>query len=251
MAYACATRGPARLTSVRKTSAAGRNGARQRVVASSSSTATATLVEAKRIYEAAFASLPHSRCMQLAQGSSKRNEQNDEWFYGELDFSTFAALLSNLSPGGTGGESFVDLGSGAGKAVAVAALTQAYKSCIGVELLPELHAEATAAQEKVLALATESHHVNLPCTYELREGNMFAHDCRNADILYCHATCLGRETMQLLGWQLEEQLKPGARVVIMSKSLNSSLFEPYGPGVISMPQGHSEATLDCYLYVKL
>ena len=133
MAYACATRGPARLTSVRKTSAAGRNGARQRVVASSSSTATATLVEAKRIYEAAFASLPHSRCMQLAQGSSKRNEQNDEWFYGELDFSTFAALLSNLSPGGTGGESFVDLGSGAGKAVAVAALTQAYKSCIGVE----------------------------------------------------------------------------------------------------------------------
>ena len=175
---------------------------------------------------------------------------------GELDFSFFAALLSNLSPdpAAQGTERFVDLGSGAGKAVACAALTQNFQSVVGVELLPELYEASVSAKADVVRLAGAAG-IGLPAEYDLAYGNMLQYpDLSSADVVYCHATCLEQSTVQALAWNLEYHLKPGGRVVLMSKQLSPAdapSFAPYGPGVIPAPQGHAAgSSLACFLYVK-
>jgi precorrin-6B methylase 2 len=58
--------------------------------------------------------------------------------YGEIALPHFVWLLSNIMAAREG-EVFYDLGSGSGKVVAAAAMTCAFRSCTGIELLDGLH----------------------------------------------------------------------------------------------------------------
>ena len=79
----------------------------------------------------------------MAESAESRALANgDEWFYGELEFDAARALLRRCAPNGESGE-FVDLGSGLGKMVVAAALSGRFSRARGVELLRELHVEAT------------------------------------------------------------------------------------------------------------
>lgn len=55
-------------------------------------------------------------------------------------------MLRSISP--EPGSVFYDLGSGTGRAVFVARLTQDFRSCIGVEILSGLHEQAMSIAER-------------------------------------------------------------------------------------------------------
>ena len=59
-----------------------------------------------------------------------------EFTYGEVIYDSFLSLLKFLEP--KEGDVFWDLGCGGAKPVAVAALNFPFKSCKGVEFLPQL-----------------------------------------------------------------------------------------------------------------
>lgn len=59
---------------------------------------------------------------------------------GEVDFKSFCSVLRKINP--APGTMFYDLGSGTGKAVFIARLTQDFARCVGIEILHGLHSQA-------------------------------------------------------------------------------------------------------------
>jgi Histone methylation protein DOT1 len=53
--------------------------------------------------------------------------------YGEVDYMSFARILRKLAP--AAGSTFYDLGSGTGRAVFVARISQDFSKCIGTSTL--------------------------------------------------------------------------------------------------------------------
>jgi len=73
----------------------------------------------------------------------------DGLVYGEFDLAFLERLLEAAEP--QKGDTFVDLGSGCGRAVLGAALLRpsTWAECVGVEFLPELHAAAVEARVRL------------------------------------------------------------------------------------------------------
>ena len=147
------------------------------------------------------------------------------------------------------GDVFVDMGSGLGKMVISTAMTRPFRECRGVEILPELHDKATTALDRLRTAMGEDAFSSLP-PVRLVCGDMFAMDITDADVVYCFATCLSKEVLQSLIWKLEAELRPGARLVIISKMIESPFFEPWKGGYVSVEQAHTKWNLDAWLYVK-
>lgn len=133
---------------------------------------------------------------------------NSSFTYGEVEFVSFAKILSacDVRPG----ETFVDLGSGTGKALYVAAMGgYGFDRCVGIELLPGLHQEAVALRERVAAGAYGE--VPLDARIDLLEADMTREDWpAYADVLYASSICFTEELMAAVG-DMAKRLKPGAR----------------------------------------
>lgn len=131
------------------------------------------------------------------------------------------------------GEKFVDIGSGTGKAVLLAAALHPLRSCVGIEIVEPLHAVAVRAKEaffqklrelsqqgssKREAGSTAAHDSEASC--QLILGDCFDHtdEWRDADILYLPCTCFTEEMMQRL-LALAATWKPTARVIATSRLL--------------------------------
>mmetsp|Transcript_2031 Transcript_2031/g.7914 ORF Transcript_2031/g.7914 Transcript_2031/m.7914 type:complete len:81 (+) Transcript_2031:597-839(+) len=78
---------------------------------------------------------------------------------------------------------------------------------------------------------------------------MFGADVSDADIVYCFATCLTAEVLQGFIWKMEAEMKSGARLLIISKQVESDYFDPWIVPYKSVEQAHSKWNLDCFLYV--
>ena len=70
--------------------------------------------------------------------------------YGEVDYHSFYRVLRKINA--PAGSVFYDLGSGTGKAVFVARLTQDFSRCIGIEVLSALHQRAQAVTDRLVEL---------------------------------------------------------------------------------------------------
>lgn len=147
------------------------------------------------------------------------------------------------------GDVFVDMGSGLGKMVLSTAMTRPFKECRGVEILPELHDKAVLALNRLKTNIGADEISKLPPVH-LTLGDMFAADISDADIVYCFATCLSSEVLNGLMWKLEAELKSGARLIIISKVVDSPAFQSFGPGYVSVEQAHSKWNLDAWIYQK-
>jgi len=66
--------------------------------------------------------------------------------YGEVEYKSFYRVLRkiNAPPGGV----FYDLGSGTGKAVFAARLTQDFQRCVGIEILNGLHSQGKVVLDR-------------------------------------------------------------------------------------------------------
>lgn len=84
----------------------------------------------------------------VSGAAKKKLGLTDEIFtYGEITFDGFAALLEALDARGRG--TFYDLGAGTGKPVIAAALLGNFSRLVGVELVPDLAAAASAVAERL------------------------------------------------------------------------------------------------------
>jgi hypothetical protein len=205
----------------------------------------------RSLYEHAYEGLDRDVGLQIAEESNKSQTRvpGIGWFYGELSWSGSWDLIGLAKP--REGDVFVDMGSGLGKMVLSAAMTRRFKECRGVEILPELHEKATAALGRLRDAVGEEAFAMLPPT-RLECGDMLAADVADADIVYCFATCFSPEIVGALEAKLAAEMKPGARLVLVSKQMETDAFEPFGPngGYVSVEQAHSEWNLDCYIYGK-
>jgi hypothetical protein len=123
----------------------------------------------------------------------------------QLHFQHDAAPHNPEPASGAGGVVFVDLGSGVGKMVALAALEcEGIRRSIGVELCSTRHQRATLACERLGACLSPEHHQRCQCI-ELTNGNMLEalEPIGAATHVYVSSLLFNEETMKQLAILLD------------------------------------------------
>ncbi|CAH0377103.1 unnamed protein product [Pelagomonas calceolata] len=150
-----------------------------------------------------------SSTLVLAGRRALGREKDQELTYGEVLFRPFHRLLDEVVKPRPG-EVFVDLGSGTGRAVFVAALCwPALAACKGYEVSPPLHSDAARCHGELSGSVMAP--VELHCADVLRRDDWAA-----ADIVWIASVCLSDGTLRAIAARLVS-LKPGARVVHMTE----------------------------------
>mmetsp|Transcript_17702 Transcript_17702/g.35557 ORF Transcript_17702/g.35557 Transcript_17702/m.35557 type:complete len:269 (+) Transcript_17702:1113-1919(+) len=153
----------------------------------------------------------------------------DSMTYGEFDLDFFAKLLECANP--QSGETFVDVGSGAGRLVLAAALLHPSKwaNCHGVELSSPLHDAAIAARYEFENIKQDKPHI-APCQYTLSscmEGEGLQ-AIKMANVAFSYAvTWANDETHGKLVRALAE-LPDGARVISIDLPLKNDMVTNEG-----------------------
>ncbi len=137
--------------------------------------------------------------------------------YGEISFETFSQILAEA--GLQSHHTFYDLGCGTGKPVFVATLASRPKKAVGIELLPELVTVAEALS-KTFQTIRARYDVSIPTEISFLCADILVYDWSEADVVYCASTCFDMEFMQELA-KKASLLKPGSRVITLTKELNS------------------------------
>lgn len=169
-----------------------------------------------------------------------QREADPAFTYGEVTPDSMQMMIDSVQP--QPGEVFYDLGSGTGKAVIFAAILGDFARCTGIELVEDLWQAANTARERYEAevkmnLGKSSQQVSFI------NGNMFDQDLSDGGVVFTHCTCFDDEMMARISQKLET-LKPGSRVITVTKGLVSPEFELMG----SVPYrlGWGEATVCFY-----
>ena len=170
-----------------------------------------------------------------------QRESDPALTYGEVTPESVQAMLEAV--GTRPGEVFYDLGSGTGKAVIFAALMNNFARCTGIELVEDLWASAELARQRYESDVRP----NLPVEQVAEEvsflnGDMFDFDISDADVVFTHCTCFDDAMMSRISSKLET-LKPGSRVITVTKGLVSPAFTSIGSTLYRL--GWGEATM-CY-----
>lgn len=148
-----------------------------------------------------------------------------EYIYGEIDFDSYAQVLSycTIKPNSI----FYDLGSGAGKAVVCAALLYDFKRACGIEHLELLH---ECAQQASKHLEAYNIHFYL--------DNLLTYNWLDADILFINAsTFIGDFWHEVLSRL--KQLKSGTQIIVVSKQLPAESFSPIYDDFLLMSWGYA------------
>lgn len=155
---------------------------------------------------------------QIREGLEATGRETDSLVYGEIAYSAMYELLEMLKDkgviGGKAGEVFLDLGSGVGKAVLMAGFLHNFQTCIGFEVLSELHTMAV----ELFAKAQEDTAAKL----ESRLGDYMEQDWPEATVVLSNSTCLTREMFDLLVQKAAERLPAGTVLISMSKAVHSA-----------------------------
>ena len=155
----------------------------------------------------------------LSRQARNRHDALD-YIYGEIDFLSFAALLSLAKPNNE--TIFYDLGSGTGKAVFTCALVYRVKKCVGIEILPELHHAACAQKQK---LAHWEQYKNQAHSIHFILGDFLQLCLTEANYVFVNSSSLFGLTWEALCQRLNNL--PDLEIIITtSKPLISTVFIP-------------------------
>lgn len=150
--------------------------------------------------------------------ASRAKEDAFEYVYGEIEFTSFIALLSLTKPNTQ--TVFYDLGSGSGKAVIAAALIFPIKKSCGIELFTSLHA-ASIQQKNRLALLPDYYQKSTKI--EFIQSNFLTANFLDATLIFINATGFFGDTWEALNQKLGNHPN-GLIVITTTKPLSNPLF---------------------------
>lgn len=175
----------------------------------------------------------------LSREARKRQDTLD-YIYGEIEFTSFIALMSLVRPNST--TIFYDLGSGIGTAVLACAMVYPVKKSIGVELLPALHHGANYQKAQ---LATLRGYKKVAEKINFIRGDFLSVNFDDATLVFVNSTTLFGKTWEQLSKRLE--MSPQLLTVITtSKPLNSCEFTITNQTKVQMSWG----IVDAYIHVR-
>lgn len=159
--------------------------------------------------------------MEVSINERKRLNVYDDtsYVYGEVIFFSFVRILEKTEP--KPGEVFYDLGSGAGKAVVIAALVFDFSKACGIEKLDALYNLSIELQEKLKNLPERQellHHKEI--NLQFIHGDMLTQDFSDGDVIFMNATCFSEEMLTKLTAKLLK-LKVGARIIVASANFDA------------------------------
>ena len=144
------------------------------------------------------------------------------WTYGEASLAPFYRLLDAVCGriGGTQEKTFMDIGSGSGRLVLAAAARHAWRRCVGIEGLPELHAIAMESLAYAVPSAAEAGAHLSPCELWQLEVAPCNVRCQallaEVDVVFAYTTTWDAAA---LGTTLASGLKSGALVVTIDSCI--------------------------------
>ncbi len=162
--------------------------------------------------------------MQISLTERERlKTDNPSFTYGEITFPSIAASLAmaDFKPG----EIFYDLGAGAGKAVFCAALLNDWKKCRGIEYLPALYECTQTLLTKLKGMPeAQEFFPQILNNIEFIQSDILQADFSDADIIHMNATAFAPDLWDALVPKLEA-VKPGTRIIVLTKRLNKEKFD--------------------------
>lgn len=159
------------------------------------------------------------------------------YVYGEIMYASFLALLNAAAP--KPGDVFCDLGSGIGKPVLVAAMQHPFSRAYGVEIVDGLHQASLACRKRLFA--HRFHHCLLgQTTVAFQHADILTHAMDDADIVFVNATAFIGEFWDAVHTRLRS-LKPGTRIITITKQLISPEFELLSHQQAQMTWGFASA----------
>ena len=150
---------------------------------------------------------------------ARKHHDAMEYTYGEIEFTSFIALIAMTQP--TPATRFYDLGSGTGKAVLACAMVFDLQHYSGIELFNELHHQALIQQQALQQLpaynqrAKKIHFINT---------NFLNADLHQATLIFINATALFGPTWEQLNQKLSNEVLCNAVIITTSKPLLSTSF---------------------------
>lgn len=177
------------------------------------------------------------------QSREKSANTTDALIYGEIDFVSFVTILKRAEINAN--DVFVDLGSGAGKALQTVALYFCCKEIIGVEILPELvtHANELLLKAKTLATAKDDDHFfNALSRIQCIQKDFLAYDFSMATIVFINATCFSPDLWTKIVNRLLE-LKINCRVIVTTKEIIHDNFMLVDQRMEAMSWGMSRVSI--------
>lgn len=138
--------------------------------------------------------------------------------YGEVDVEAFGSFIRGLPAVHEQG-TFVDMGSGSGKAVLAAAFSGRFSSCIGVEIMEPLHQLAVQAKERAVAVDLDKASL---VQFEL--GDIFEKEdlWGAADVLLVTCTLFTDDMMARLENAVSQLVRPGTIVITTTRPLHNA-----------------------------
>ncbi len=171
----------------------------------------------------------------LSKLDRKKRPEALNLLYGEVTFEGFYQLLQLVKPKSK--EVFYDLGSGTGKALIIAAMTQNFSKLIGIETLPSLYQACEAVVNKYSELN--------PVNIQVHLADLLNYDFQEADVVFINATgFFGDAFLQLV--ERLKQLKSGSRIIITSKRLPEDDFNCLEENLYPMSWGLAHV----FVYLK-
>lgn len=176
------------------------------------------LKAAHAAYYACYGSIPGRQIAEEGKMELGR-EDDDELAYGEVELLSFWEMLRELvAP--QPGETFLDLGSGTGRAVIAAALgLPTLNRCLGIELVPSLHQAAIHVTDCIQASGCSV----APVEFRLADFANISWE-KEADIIWVSSFCMSRETMAEIQCRAT-QLRSGSRIVTMEADFGEGVPE--------------------------
>ena len=155
-----------------------------------------------------------------------------EYVYGEIEFTSFIALLSLTKPNAD--SVFYDLGSGTGKAVIACAMVFHMRKCVGFEWFQSLHKAACVQQQQLSAIPEYSF---LSHTVQFIHADFLTADFYDATLIFINATAFFGETWVNLSNHLGKKTNNNVTIISTSKALKSPLFSIIKTVIVQMSWG--------------
>lgn len=179
---------------------------------------------AKIVKQACFnCSLEEGKQLSRIERESKCMLGKTSLTYGEIDEENFTTILMRTCCGSKQQTKiFYDLGSGTGRAVFAARLTQDFTVIRGIEILETLHAAALSSKVAFEELTMAS--LVVPNCVSFINKALLDYDWSDGDVVFANSTCFDGDLMNKISSQ-GEQLRPGALFITFTKALTSLKFE--------------------------